>query len=85
MTASSKTAPKNDDEASASQAGAPGNAEVQEKVDEAEDKGYIGWSPSGGGAQGHSLLTGPDAPPLVPDNRSRVEQHTLPAPEHKED
>ncbi len=79
-----KSTTKNDDKATDSQADAPGNAEVQKKFDEAEDKGYIGYSPSGGGPQGHDLLSGPDAPPLVEDIYTRTSQATLPRPEKKE-
>jgi hypothetical protein len=73
--------PTKKNETPASQEDAPGNAEVQEKFDEAEDKGYIGWSPSGGGPQGHDLLSGPDAPPLIEDIYTRTSQATLPRPE----
>jgi hypothetical protein len=83
-TKNDRSADKADDKTPASQADAPGNAEVQEKFDEAAEKGYIGFSPSGGGAQGHDILSGPDAPPLIVDNRSRTEQHVLPAAEKKE-
>lgn len=52
--------------------------EVQSKVDEAEDKGYIGWSPDPEAGKKHSLLTGPDSPPLVPDDRTGNVHHSLP-------
>jgi hypothetical protein len=49
-------------------------AELEAKVAEIEDKGYIGSVPDPLPNSAHSLASGPDAPPLVPDNRTRFEQ-----------
>jgi hypothetical protein len=39
-----------------------GQAEVQKKFDEANDKGHFGHKPDGPANKEYSLLTGPDSP-----------------------
>lgn len=59
-------------------AAAKANAEVKKKVDEAQDKGYFGTVPDDEhDNDAYTLRTGPDAPPLVPDNKTRVAQPPL--------
>lgn len=58
---------------------AEGNAEVQAKVDAAEDKGYFGEVPDKTPNKAYALTSGPDAPPLCPDDRTRFEQPAFPA------
>jgi hypothetical protein len=52
------------------------SAEVQEKMDDALEKGYIGVVPDPNPNLAYSPLTGPDSPPLVettsPDSLSRT-------------
>lgn len=50
-------------------------AEVQAKSDEQTQKGFIGHVPDENPNAAYSLLTGPDAPPLVPDSTTSVHQH----------
>lgn len=58
---------------------------LQAHDDEVHERGYIGTVPDGGVAVAHSLRTGPDAPPLQPDDRTRAAQPVLPAPRTEED
>lgn len=47
--------------------------------DPSPPEGHIGWSPSSAADNAaHSLATGPDAPPLQPDDRTRAVQPQLP-------
>lgn len=50
--------------------------ELQRNADEATDRGYIGHSPEPAPNAAFTLATGPDAPPLVPDSRTQVQQHS---------
>lgn len=50
------------------------NAEVQAKADEALAKGYIGETPDDHDDLAYSPQTGPDAPPLIEDDRTRFAQ-----------
>ena len=43
-------------------AGDTAKAEVQEAMDEAHDKGYIGFAPDPNPNKAYTLLTGPDSP-----------------------
>jgi len=61
-------APKKDAEAADG-----GAAELQEFVDDAEAKGYIGFVPDPNPNKAYSLQSGPDSPAAVTDNASRVE------------
>lgn len=54
------------------------NAEVQAKVDEAEDKGYFGSVPDPHPNSAYSLQSGPDSPPLAEDDRTRSGQPAAP-------
>lgn len=54
------------------------NAEVQRKMDEYEAQGYIGSVPDPIPNEAYSIKSGPDAPALVPDNQTRVEQYSAP-------
>lgn len=77
------TSKPKDDQSTAKQVDADkaadqGNAEVQSKVDEAEEKGYYGWVPDETPNEAYTLKSGPDAPPLVADNRTRNNQSSLP-------
>lgn len=56
-----------------------GNAEVQAKVDKAEEKGYFGEVPDTVPNGAYALTSGPDGPPLFPDDRTRFEQPAFPA------
>jgi hypothetical protein len=49
-------------------------AEVAEKVDAIEEKGYIGSVPDPNPNLAYSPQTGPDAPALAPDDRTRSDQ-----------
>lgn len=50
------------------------NAEVADKVEAIEEKGYIGSVPDPNPNLAYSPQTGPDSPPLAGDDRTRVEQ-----------
>ena len=58
-----------------------GQAEVQKKVDKGEEQGFLGRKVDPRPNSDYSLESGPDAPPLVPDGRSRVEQIHVADPE----
>jgi hypothetical protein len=69
---------KDDTKTSAPASADKANAEVQAKVDEAEEKGYIGFVPDEVPNSAYNLTSGPDGVPLVEDNRTRVAQASLP-------
>jgi hypothetical protein len=54
-----------------------GNAEVQATADDATAKGYIGEVNDPHPNDAYSIKTGPDSPPLVPDNTTRAAQPTV--------
>lgn len=54
------------------------SAEVQKIVDRAEEKGYFGEVPDREPNGAYSLLSGPDAPPLAPNDRTRFAQPAFP-------
>lgn len=54
-----------------------GNAEVAKRMDAELAQGYVGTTFDEHPNSAYSLASGPDAPPLVPDNTSRVEQHSV--------
>lgn len=49
-----------------------GTAQVQATVDKIEDKGFIGEKVDPLPNEAHSLESGPDAPPAVPDDQTRA-------------
>lgn len=51
-----------------------GNTEVQRRVDDALAKGYVGEVPDPTPNDAYSIRTGPDAPALSPDDRTRFAQ-----------
>lgn len=51
------------------------NQEVKEIVDHELEQGFRGAVPDPEPNSAHSLLSGPDSPPLVPDNTTRAVQH----------
>lgn len=55
--------------------GDAGEAEVQRKADEAEQKGYIGTVPPGPPNEAYSLESGPDAPSHA-EERSYTREET---------
>lgn len=63
-----------DDPARATAEAEKANAEVQAKADAANAKGYIGSVPDPVPNREYSLLSGPDAPPLATDDRTRFDQ-----------
>jgi hypothetical protein len=56
-------------------------AEVEERVNADLERGYRGSTNDPNPNSAHSLASGPDSPPLVPDNRTRFEQPSTPAPD----
>jgi hypothetical protein len=71
------------DKAPASKSESPeadkGNAEVAKRMDAELEQGYVGTTFDTNPNSAYSLASGPDGPPLIPDNNSRVEQHSVPA------
>lgn len=49
-------------------------AEVADKVDAIEEKGYVGSVPDPNPNLAYSPQSGPDSPALAPDDRTRTEQ-----------
>jgi hypothetical protein len=49
-----------------------GQAEVQKTVDKLEDQGFLGTKVDPLPNSAHSLESGPDSPPAVPDSNSRI-------------
>jgi hypothetical protein len=52
--------------------------EAQARADEALAKGYIGTVPDPNPNLAYSTQTGPDAPPLIDDDRTRFNQPAAP-------
>lgn len=57
--------------AAKSKGGDAGQAEVQARMDEATAQGFFGEKVDPIPDEEYSLLTGPDSPPHVPDNKTR--------------
>lgn len=49
-----------------------GQAEVQQRIQQEQAQGYVGAKVDPLPNSAHSLESGPDAPPIVPDATSRV-------------
>ncbi len=70
------TTPAPAPKAAKSSAAEQGNAEVAKRMEKELEQGYVGTTFDEYPNSAYSLASGPDAPPLVPDNKSRVEQHS---------
>lgn len=53
-----------------------GQAEVQKKVDQETEQGYRGTKVDPTPDAEYTLTTGPDSPPHVADDTTRVDQHS---------
>lgn len=51
-----------------------GAEEVQKAVDEEQEQGFVGEKVDPRPNSDHSLESGPDSPPAVPDDRTRFDQ-----------
>lgn len=54
-------------------------AEVAALIAPEQERGYFGTVPDPHPNSAYSLASGPDAPPLTPDNRTRNEQFSVPS------
>jgi hypothetical protein len=55
-----------------------GAAQVQAEVDKETEQGYVGQKVDPVPNEEYTLVTGPDSPPIHPDDTTRAAQHSFP-------